>query len=529
MGQVARERAGGLPAAARWMAVTATMAIAASVLLMLVVAVLGPSAAVPKIPAAGGWPVYFSHAHPSAVEVAVLIWLSAVTGGIGLTLGLLAIRRGWRPSARRLILGSMLAVIALAVTPPVGSTDILDYAVYGRLATMDHSPYVETPLQLRESGDPVGAIAPHPWQTQVSVYGPIATVTERAASELAGASAARTVFWLKVWNGLAYLALVLALDRALRSASALRARAHLLWSVNPFMLFGVMAGGHVDGLATAAAVIGLLVFRRIDARRGLAAGLLVGLSVAVKAPFALFGGGLAWASRRSPRTLLTLALGAVAVLVPGYVLAGKPAVSALVDTSHGAVDLYQPWQLLYYVVHWSKVSQPTDAVALIATVLLAVLLLWRLPAGLPGLPAVQPALALTLAWLICSPQQRPWFDAMIFPLLALMPATRLDWVVLLRALVATAAELPGVTYYPYLRPPWLSTTANVISRGIAPAALTVAAAALLYLCITNRWTRSSRPDEMSPQVAGAVRTEREADRERGQRAGPGTVGRPTTQ
>lgn len=529
MGQVTGERAAGrLPAAARWMAAAATMAIAASVLLMLIVAVLGPSAAVPKIPAAGSWPVYFSRSHPSAVEVAVLIWLSAAAGGTGLTLGLLAVRRGWRPPARRLILGSMLAVIALAVTPPVGSTDILDYVVYGRLATMDHSPYVETPLQLRESGDPIGAIAPHPWQTQVSVYGPIATATERAASELAGPSAARTVFWLKVWNGLAYLALVLALDRALRSASALRARAHLLWSVNPFMLFGVMAGGHVDGLATAAGVIGLLVFRRIDARHGLAAGLLVGLSVAVKAPFALFGGGLAWASRRSPRTLLTLALGAVAVLVPGYVLAGKPAVTALVDTSHGAVDLYQPWQLLYHVVHWSQVSQPTDAVALIAAVLLAVVLLWRLPAGLPGLPAVQPALALTLAWLICSPQQRPWFDAMIFPLLALMPATRLDWVVLLRALVATAAELPGVTYYPYLRPPWLSATANVISRGIAPAALTVAAAALLYLCITNRWTRGGSPDEMPPQLAGPARTGHDADRGRGGRAGPDTAGRPAT-
>ncbi len=289
-----------------------------------------------------------------------------------------------------------------------------------------------------------------------------------------------------------------------------------------------MAGGHVDGLAAAAGVIGLLVFRRIDARHGLAAGLLVGLSVAVKAPFALFGGGLAWASRRSPRTLAALALGAVAVAAPAYVLAGKPAVTTLVDRAHSAVALYQPWQLLYYVVHWSNVNQPTDAVALIATVPLAVLLLWRLPAGLPGLPAVQPALALTLAWLICSPQQRPWFDAMIFPLLALMPATRLDWIVLLRALVATAAELPGVTYYPYLRPPWLSTTADVISRGIAPAALTVAAAALLYLCITNRWTRGGRPDEMSPLPAGTARTEHDAGGGRGQLAGPDIAGRPAT-
>ena len=189
MGQVTGERADRLSTAARWMAAIATMAIIASVLLMIVVAALGPSAAVPEFPAAGGWPVYFSHAHPSAVEVAVLIWLSAAAGHRP-DAGAASHRRGWRPRARRLILGSVLAVIALTVTPPVGSTDIMDYAAYGRLATLDHSPYVETPLQLRRSGDPIGATAPHPWQKQVSVYGPIATATERAASGLAGPSAA---------------------------------------------------------------------------------------------------------------------------------------------------------------------------------------------------------------------------------------------------------------------------------------------------------------------------------------------------
>ncbi len=160
----------------------------------------------------------------------------------------------------------------------------------------------------------------------------------------------------------------------------------------------------------------------------------------------------------------------------------------MAHASHGTVDLYQPWQLLNRLIHWHPVSPGTDALALIVTVALAVLLVWRLPAGLPGWPAVQPALALSLAWLVCSPPQRPWFDAMIFPLLAVMPATRLDWIVLLRALAAMAAELPGVTFYTGLRPAWLSETANLISRGLAPCALAVAGAALVYLCVTNRWT-----------------------------------------
>ena len=72
-------------------------------------------------------------------------------------------------------------------------------------------------------------------------YGPAATATEAAASGLAGDSPARTIFWLKVWNALAYLGVVLALDRAVRSDAARRVRAHLMWSVNPLMLFAMVA------------------------------------------------------------------------------------------------------------------------------------------------------------------------------------------------------------------------------------------------------------------------------------------------
>lgn len=58
----------------------------------------------------------------------------------------------------------------------------------------------------------------------------------------------------------------------------------------------------------------------------------------------------------------------------------------MAHASHGTVDLYQPWQLLNRLIHWHPVSPGTDALALIVTVALAVLLVWRLPAGLPGSP-----------------------------------------------------------------------------------------------------------------------------------------------
>jgi hypothetical protein len=68
------------------------------------------------------------------------------------------------------------------------------------------------------------------------VYGPLATGTEWAASALSSGSATSTVFWLKVWNALAFLAAALALGRLAGADRARRARVHLLWPLNPLML-----------------------------------------------------------------------------------------------------------------------------------------------------------------------------------------------------------------------------------------------------------------------------------------------------
>jgi len=481
----------------------ALAAIGVSLALTVAVGVAGPSAAEPGFPSTPGWPPYHAALSPSPAVVSFALWLAVIIGGAGVAAGLVAVRRGWRPRARNLIIGSLLAVVALMLVPPIGSTDILDYAVYGRIAALGHSPYLMTPAQFRLSGDPVAAIVPVPWEHIVSVYGPLATGTQRAASQLSGPSPARTLFWLKAWNALAYLAIVAALDLLLRSDAAGRARAHLLWALNPLMLLAVMAGGHVDGLAAAAGVVGVLAIKRRTFFNALLAGILVAAAVAIKAPFALFGAGVVWAARRSPGALAAAALGAAAVLVPGYLLAGRHALSALATKgAAGPVDLYEPWQLLYRALAWPAPSQRIDVIAAVAAVLLAVLLLWRMPAGLPGQPAIRVALALTLAWLVTSPQQRPWFDAMIFPLLAVMPATRLDWIALGRLVVASAAELPGVTFYTGLQPHWLAQVADAISRGLAPIALTALTVALIWLCVNQRWTPiTENPALNEPQPA----------------------------
>jgi alpha-1,6-mannosyltransferase len=504
-----------LPPATRRLARVAVASVVVSVGLMLAAGLSGPSVTVPEFAPAFPWPPYFTSMHLSDLVVTGLAWLATVIGGLGLAAALLAVRRGWRPGPRRLLIGCLLAVAALTLMPPLGSTDMLDYAIYGRMAALGHSAYVMTPRQFTATGDPVGRFSPPAWRDAHSVYGPLGTLSEQAASLLAGPSTAKTIFWLKVQNALAFLAVALALDWLLRSDPAGRARAHLLWSVNPLMLWAVMGGGHIDGLAAGAGVLGLLLARRLSPVRGLVAGLLIGVAMTIKAPFALFLLGPAWAARRSPRTLAAVAVGAAAVAATSYLLASRGAVTAVLSRAVGKPDLYQPWQLLVKVLGLHHAIGFTNVAGLCAAAVLAPVLLWRLPPGpadpleLPGRPGagglrglsfVRPVLAVSLAWLICSPQQRPWFDAMIFPLLALMPATRLDWIVAARGLIAALGELPGVGYHSALRPPALAAAVDVILHDVVPDGLVVVIGALVWLCVTGRWGPGRRAGQ-----AGAER------------------------
>ena len=481
--------------------------IAVSVVLMVLEGSQGPSAGVARFPAAPPWPPWFFRGHPSPVLVPRLLWLAILLGAMGLVTGLVAARRGWRPRPHHLIAGSFLAVSALLMVPPMGSADMLDYAVFGRIAALGHSPYVMTPDQLKASGDPVGAVAVPGYQNQPSRYGPVATGTEEAASELAGASAARTIFWLKVWNGLAYLTLVLTLDRLLRSNSAHRVRAHLLWSLNPLMLWAVMAGGHNDGLAVCFGASALFVLRRGESRRAILAGLLLGLAAATKVPFALFGAGLAWAARRSPRSLAALMGGAAVIVIPGYLLAGRAALSATMGVATMRPVGYTPWFAVIRVLHLAHAISSINALGLIAFVILAVILLWRMPSGPLDFPAVRGALAVTLAWLTVTPQQHAWYFAMIFPLVAMMPLSRLDWIAVASASTATVAALPRLYAVPDLHPAWLGLVERDMNAGIEPLTLTITGAALLWLCCSNDWRSAVLFEGLDPRAgpsAGSI-------------------------
>jgi hypothetical protein len=115
---------------------------------------------------------------------------------------------------------------------------------------------------------------------------------------------------------------------------------------------------------------------------------------------------------------------------------------------------------------------------------LAAVLLWRMPSGPRDFPAIRIALALGLGLLVVSPLQAASYDAMIFPLLAVFPPSRLDWVVVARNMALTAGSTPFLLS---LNPLWLTAIERTSILGSPTLAQAAIAACLLWLCTTRRW------------------------------------------
>ncbi|MGB6454655.1 MAG: hypothetical protein WBH47_09205, partial [Streptosporangiaceae bacterium] len=215
-----------------------------------------------------GPPWQLTSVQVSAELVSIALWVAAVLALGGLVAGLLAARWGAKGPLRLIFVAAAVTVVLLTVLPPVGSTDALDYAAYGRILLLGHNPYQVTPIYLRLTEPFFGQSIPARWQYAESLYGPAATFEQYLAARLGGESIARIVLWLKLWNAIGFAAVAVVLDRVLRPRPAARLRAHLLWTINPLLLWDLIASGHVDVLAAAAGVIGLLIVGRQPAAAG---------------------------------------------------------------------------------------------------------------------------------------------------------------------------------------------------------------------------------------------------------------------
>ena len=300
------------------------------------------------------------------------------------------------------------------------------------------------------------------------------------------------------------------MDRLLRHNPAQRLRAHLLWTVNPLLLWDLVAAGHLDVLAVMAGLLGLLVLGEQPAAdrpglvRVLAAGALLGIAADIKIDYMLFGLGAAWALRRSLPALALAGAAALAVLVPSYAYFGTPAVRALLSRRNqsSADNFYR----LFLPHGW---HHDFGMIATILVVAVAILALRRLPPGAVTRPAIRPTVALCAAWLFLWPYQLPWYDAMIICVLILYPASRLDWLVLGRLAAGTISNMPGNPYLQHSR--LLGLTDHFAVRVLAPMVMLAAAAAFVALCLRGRWKLRDAPGPEHTALGNAEPPARAAD------------------
>lgn len=480
---------------------TGLAAIGLSVAATLAVAVAGPSVMEPVLPGRPGQPPWAFDLHLSPYLAVGLTAAGLAAGTAGLIMVLRAIRGGWLVSARAVLLAGIAAAAVLTLVPPFGSSDPLSYAAYGRMVVTGHNPYLTTPAHLAALGDPV-ARAVQDWFATPSVYGPLASAIQALASLIGGTSTRLTVFMLGVANLVAFVVTALLLYRMTGGRPDRQLRAALLWAANPLLLQVLVAGAHVDAQAitccvAAVAVMygpwgqGARVVGSTPIRAGVA-GALVGAGFAVKVTAALVGLGLAialvlalWGQWRRLVPLLGALAAGFGVVAGAAVAIGGSAMLKTTWQASDMVSIGSPWRVIRTALqHGFGDGSATSIVKYGAIVLAIVLAALLVRATARGEPAAI-LLAVVLGWLFAWPYVLPWYDALGWALLALVPASDLDWLVLARTAALGFAYLPARTADVTL-PHGLSWLQPVFRNGVAPVVLAVAAAWLAVLMCTKR-------------------------------------------
>jgi hypothetical protein len=526
--------------AARRLGRTGLTLTAASFALTVVVALLGPSLMEPALPGRAGQPPWSLSAHPSPYLIVALAGAAILTAIAGLIFSLNALRRSWPGPARLIMLAGILGAAVLAFLPPFGSSDHLSYAAYGRMAVTGHDPFTTTPAMLARLGDPVGR-AVQDWRTSPSVYGPVAVAGQALAAWIGGTSVKLIVFVLSALNVAAFAGTGLILHWLTRGDRTRQLRVALLWTANPLLLLVLIAGAHVDAQAIVFGVAAVAVataalrpeagLRRV-ALAGVAVGALLGLGFAIKVTTALLGAGIAIgllvssrslsrpvpaggsggsSPRASTATLAALGAGFVAIVVVALIPWGTrmfvPALRAGSFTSIGS-----PWRLVRSALHPFIGENAAEDAVKAASILLALALLILLlrsvgskgddPLPTPengfgtqirdaaGPVLLAGAFIVVFAWLLAWPYVLPWYDGLAWALLAALPASRLDWLLLARTGALAIGYLParGIAL-----PVGLGWLESVVRTAITPAAL------LVIIVLTALWLRAG-PGKTGLQV-----------------------------
>jgi hypothetical protein len=398
--------------------------------------------------------------------------------------GLFILHGGRLP--RRFAIGLVLVValacqVVLFATPALLSTDILDYASYGRVAGIyAQNPYVVTPETTLVS-DPLFAFGA--WQQVVTVYGPLWTSIDAAMARAFPAGdpvqlvlAYKGLAWLIQLGNLALVGWLVA--RWLSEAEQATALAMFAW--NPLVLLELVGNGHNDALMVLFVLLGLVALTAardsMSAWLWLAALACFELGALVKfVPLAPLAAVVLVGLRRLPNARARLRWGllvsgvllAIAALVSWPWLSSADVLQPLPGIANGGQRFKDGWQDAVAAWLAVRVLPPLGVPAEPATVresvsrslawgltrlvFLVYLVgettrLWRRSRQPDAIRAIaeSSARALLLAVLLFVTQVYPWYFVWPLPL-----ATLLGW----RSQVARAVVAFGLAFLPayYLR------------------------------------------------------------------------------
>jgi hypothetical protein len=360
---------------------------------------------------------------------------------LGLAGMLWANSRGWRPDPKRVFwIGAAVVAVVVNITP-VGTSDPASLAAYGRIAALGHDPYVYLPADLPGGAhNPYVALVDPRWRSAPSVYGPVATWTHLAAALVGGSRPWLTIWVLMIMTGAAYVAAGYLL---LRSAAD-PVRAGLIWAVNPLLIYVLVMGAQLDAFVALAGIAAILISRRgATVWHDLATGVVIGVALGIKinAVFVALGIAVPLIRERSwTRVLRTAAAAAVVAFALYFFSYGLNALKPLPNAS-GRIISPSFWRLFQIIGDHLDPGNPAATNTLIGVLWppLLLLLAWYLYNRLsPDVPAVLAATcALTFAWVLVAPWSLPWYTAVAWVTLALLPRNSLTrWLTLVTAGIA---------------------------------------------------------------------------------------------
>lgn len=433
----------------------------------------------PATGALGNWPrLWWSPGRPWPATALAYFGL-VVLGGAWWRLR--AVVRGRPEGLRTVLRTASVWAVPLLLAPPLQSRDLYSYLAQGVMFREGVDPYRNGPAAL---GGPLAADVSPIWQHAPAPYGPVFLVVAAAVTALTASHIVLAVIGMRL-----AMAAALAGTAACTVALARRFRvdpADAVWLAvaNPLTLVHIVSGAHNDVLIVFLMAAGVLLAVR---DRPLAAAVVVGLAILVKAPagLALLVVVPAMARRlrgrwTMPRAALAVgaACGATVLAVTWLMGTWYGWVAALSDTAKVRNGLSATtdagvvldWLLGSFGVHgWSSVPVLRAAGLVTAVILIPVLLLRH-----RGRPLYALGLILT-GLVLLGPVVHPWY--LLWGLVPLAAATGEE-----RIRVAAAWGSLGLVVYPM---PW--------GEGFTPdlplAGIGVAVAFALLLAAMPGWRR----------------------------------------